>query len=567
LLLENGQNRKGGRSRQGRISRSHLFVVGKKAGGRVYAPAFRPRTQRMSIKLRLALLIGLLLLLLLGSLVALRALERRQMTTEGAAARRDDAPRAATGIEQRALLLRRFAEDAAKWWVVAGVEAEPGASAVWAREVLEPVLADYTVEVLWLADADGGVWHRVQPMGSPELALPVSPTRSGDPSSEEAGARVFFHPVAEGLLMVSGVRLGAAGGPWLFAARLWDGTLLAERGELSDGEAGSGPWRAASAHGEADRLRTRVFLVFGLGLIAAVAVSLHRWVLRPLGWITESLSRHDTAPIQRLLVERNELTRVARLIVTSFEHREHLRREVAERRRAEAELHRTLEERARLGRDLHDGLIQSLYAAGMGLAAARRRVVDEPAAADQHLAQVASVLNDAIREVRDFITGLEPEPAEQGAFTPKVERLFATINTGGDARVELALDEELAARLPTRLRTELLLLMREAFSNALRHGRAGVLRVSLKADPLHPQVARLSVGDDGIGFDPATARRGRGLDNLFARAATHGGRAGIDSRPEGGTRIEFEFPLPMPEDEDDETEAEAPAPEAPAPKK
>jgi len=310
---------------------------------------------------------------------------------------------------------------------------------------------------------------------------------------------------------------------------------------------------------ETDRLKTRVFLLFGLCLIASLAVSLHQWVLRQLGWITDSLSRHDTAPIQPLLKARTELTRVARLIVTSFEHREQLRREIAERRHAEAALKKTLEERARLGRDLHDGLIQSIYAAGMGIAAARKRVGEDPAAAERHLAQVADVLNDTIREVRDFITGLESDPPDDQTFTHTVERLFTTMNADGAARSELSLDESVAARFPTSLRTELLLLLREAISNALRHGRARLVRIRLHASPESGDAARLEIADDGSGFDPASARRGRGLDNLFARAAGHGARATLESAPGRGTTLAFVFPLP-PGEEDDEGNTPADGP-------
>jgi signal transduction histidine kinase len=295
-------------------------------------------------------------------------------------------------------------------------------------------------------------------------------------------------------------------------------------------------------------------------------------VLRPLGWITDSLSRHDTAPIRPLLQARTELTRVARLIVTSFEHREQLRREIAERRNAEAALKKTLEERARLGRDLHDGLIQAIYAAGMGIAAARKRVAGDPAAAERHLAQVADVLNDTIREVRDFITGLESDPPDDHAFAHTVERLFATMNADGAARAEFALDDAVAARFPTPLRTELLLLLREAISNALRHGHARLVRIRLSPAADVADAASLEIEDDGAGFDPASVKRGRGLDNLFARAAGHGASATLDSAPGHGTRLAFIFPLPALDEADvddvnaDDTRSDSPpSPPGPGP--
>ena len=564
----------------------------------------------MSIKLRLALLLGLLLLVFLFCLAALRTLERRQISEAVSAARRDDAKLIENWIELRASSLRRFLDDGAAWEPLAAFAAAPEARREWAREQLDPMLPRYGVDALWIAGPDGRVLHSTLRPGLPALGLPVPQERRADLALPDTGMRSYFYPSPAGLLELRALRLAGPSAPWLFVARIWDGTYLAHLGDLTDSDAALAPPAAAgiadslkagfddvdspapivvqrpllgwsgepvrtlrllksapdiSFRVEADRLKTHVFLLFGLCLIASLAVSLHQWVLRPLGWITDSLSRQDTAPIQPLLKARTELTRVARLIVTAFEHREQLRREVAERRHAEAALKKTLEERARLGRDLHDGLIQAVYAAGMGIAAARKRVTEDPVAVERHLAQVAAVLNDTIREVRDFITGLESDPPGDRAFAHTVERLFATMNADGSACTDLILDEAVAARLPTPLRTELLLLLREAISNALRHGHARLVRIRLESSPDSADLALLEIHDDGSGFDPASAKRGRGLDNLFARAANHGASASLDSAPGRGTRLSFLFPLP-PIDDDEEPDApDAEAEAAPTP--
>jgi signal transduction histidine kinase len=571
----------------------------------------------MSIKLRLALLLGLLLLVFLFCLLAFRAMESKQVAEAVAAARRDDAELLENWLDLRSAPLRRFLDDTAGWDELAAFAAAPAAHPRWPSENLDPLLPNYGVDALWIAAPDGTLLHAIHRSGPSGAALPVPSGKLTDLAAPEVGVRAYFFPVdgSESLFEVRSIRLAGPAAPWLFVARLWDPPYLAQLGDLTDSTVDLAPPSAAgiaaALHGmpsqddssgpapivvqralpgwnsqpirtlrllksapdvsfriEADRLKTRVFLLFGLCLIASLAISLHKWVLQPLGWITESLSRHDTTPIQPLLRARTELTRVARLIVTSFEHREQLRREIAERRHAEAALQKTLEERARLGRDLHDGLIQSIYAAGMGLAAARKRVADDPSTAERHLAQVATVLNDTIREVRDFITGLEPENRDDLAFTHTVERLFATMNADDSARSELSLDETVAARFPSPLRTELLLLLRESISNALRHGHAHLVRIHLALDPTDPDLARLEITDDGDGFDPASAKRGRGLDNLFARAASHGARASLDSGPGRGTRLSFAFPLP-PVDESDEDPTPLPArpstPVAPGP--
>lgn len=564
----------------------------------------------MSIKLRLALLLGLLLLVFLFCLVALRALERRQIAEAISAARRDDARLIENWLDLRASSLRRFVDDTVGWEKLASFAASPEAGRGWALEHLDTLLPRYGVDALWIAAPDGRVLHQALREGLPRLELPVPADRIAELDRPDTGMRAYFHPSAAGLLELRALRLAGPAAPWLFVARVWDEAYLARLGDLTDSDASlAAPAAAGIAESfrdssgdldapapivvqrplsdwdgrpvrtlslrktapdisfrlETDRLKTRVFLLFGLCLIASLAVSLHQWVLRPLGWITDSLSRHDTAPIQPLLQARTELTRVARLIVTSFEHREQLRREIAERRNAEEALKKTLEERARLGRDLHDGLIQAIYAAGMGIAAARKRVVEDPTAAERHLAQVADVLNDTIHEVRDFITGLESDPPDDQAFAQTVDRLFATMNADGSARVELVLDETVAARFPTALRTELLLLLREAISNALRHGRARLVRIRLLAAPENIDAARLEIQDDGSGFDPASAKRGRGLDNLFARAAGHGAQATLESEPGHGTRLTFVFPLPPIDEGDEDDNATSPPPSSTPP--
>ena len=553
----------------------------------------------MSIKLRLALLLALLLLLFVFCLFALRALEQRQLAETIASARRDDAALLGNWLDLRTASLRRFTDDASTWPELAAFAARPSADATWAMRELDPMLAGYGIDAVWLIAPDGAVLHHGRRADLPALPPPVPENRLREHLAPQADDRAYFHPTPQGLLEVRSCRLPGTEGVWFFAARLWDDLYLLRLGDLTDSAAALTPPAAAGIaealqqtptdpdvpapivvlrplsgwDGEpvrtlrlvktapdisfrvaTERLKTRVFLLFGLCLIASLAVSLHQWVLRPLGWITDSLARSDTAPIQPLLRARTELTRVARLIVTSFEHREQLRREVAERRHAEAELQRTLEERARLGRDLHDGVIQALYAAGLGVASARKTLAADPDTAGQKLTQVAALLNDTIRDVRDFITGLEPETLRDDGFAHTLRRLFEATNASGAARLELDLDEPLVESLPLTLRTDLLLLLREAISNALRHGQARTVRVHLAPMPdLAAAAFRLEISDDGAGFDPATVRRGRGLDNLFARAATRGAHPELQSRPGEGTRLTFVFPRP---DSSDQTPAQ-----------
>lgn len=527
----------------------------------------------MSIKLRLAFLLGLLLLVFVFCLAAMRTMEQRQFDESVASARRDEVELLGRWLELGAAPLRRFVEDLSQWSVLSDVPANTQASAY-----LRAAREHAGLDAVWIIAADGSLLHSET---SHDTLAARPPLPSGDfplPAAPGPG-RHFFARLDDNLLELRGHR--HASGLWVFAARLWDDAHLLHLGGLAGGTASllsantpaSEPdatnnqtnilvnralpdWDGAplaslllektapdiTFRAEIESLKTKIFLTFGLCLIGSLALALHTWVLRPLGWITESLARHDTAPIAPLLKENNELTRVARLIRTSFEHREHLRREVAERRHAESELQRTLEERARLGRNLHDSVIQSIYAAGMGVIAARKIAPADATKADLRLAQVGDLLNDTIRDVRDFITGLEPESLAKASFHETVQSLFASMNPSGAARAELDLDEDVVARLDPALRTELLLVLREAISNALRHGGAKLLEIALL--PVGHDRARLQVADDGAGFNPATARRGRGLNNLQTRAQLRSARLSIDSKPGAGTRLSLELALP-----------------------
>ncbi|MFH1496919.1 MAG: sensor histidine kinase, partial [Verrucomicrobiota bacterium] len=290
-----------------------------------------------------------------------------------------------------------------------------------------------------------------------------------------------------------------------------------------------------------EALATRIFVIFGLCLVVTLGLSLQLWVLRPLGQIGDSLARHDTTPIRDLRHEHTELARVARLVESSFEQRAQLRQEIAERTAAELALQRTLEERARLGRDLHDGVIQSIYAAGMGLAAAQSQLKAKPVEASVRVEEVRAVLNDTIRDVRNFITGLEPEALQRSTFATAVDKLLATVRTANhDLQTNLDIDESLTDLLPMAVRTEALQIIREAVSNAVRHGDADTIDIHLRRENGR---ASLLIADNGTGFDPATVRRGRGLDNIAERIRLLGANIDFQSSPGNGTRVQARFNL------------------------
>ena len=187
----------------------------------------------------------------------------------------------------------------------------------------------------------------------------------------------------------------------------------------------------------------------------------------------------------------------------------------SEMRQGEQQLRRSIEERERIGRDLHDDIIQSIYAVGLSLEDCRRVVRQSPDQADTRLAAAIHTLNNTIRSVRNFIAGLEPKVLNGREFKTALKSLALT---SGDSptQFQIEVDPVAANRLTSTQATQLLHIAKEAMSNCLRHAHASDVTVSL-----HPVGAgiRLEIHDDGGGFNLAAADgTGHGLRNMTARA-------------------------------------------------
>jgi PAS domain S-box-containing protein len=208
-------------------------------------------------------------------------------------------------------------------------------------------------------------------------------------------------------------------------------------------------------------------------------------------------------------------------------------------RESEQQLRRSLEERIRIGRDLHDGIIQSIYAVGLGLGECRRLVQENPPAAQQ-LEKCIAELNLVIRDVRNFIGGLEPEALKGRDLGAALQSIAVSLGDGVSAEFVLEIDPEAAGRLNPQQGAHLLQIAREAMTNAVRHGRASRVRVTLE---YRDHLLRLEVRDDGTGFDPAlVSGPGLGLKNIQGRVREMGGHCQFESAPGHGTQLKIELP-------------------------
>ncbi|MBK7216144.1 MAG: GAF domain-containing sensor histidine kinase [Candidatus Promineofilum sp.] len=198
-----------------------------------------------------------------------------------------------------------------------------------------------------------------------------------------------------------------------------------------------------------------------------------------------------------------------------------------------------LEERTRIGMDLHDGVIQSIYAVGLTLESTRLAL---PEGADEAMTLLdASIagLNDAIRDIRNFILDLRPRRFA-GDVQQGMAQLVREFQANTMVPVSMSIPEQLDD-VPLPLGRAIFLTTQEALANVARHARAKRVDVAL-----HTSAGRvvLKVQDDGRGFDThnEALRIGHGLANMQARAEGLGGAFTIRSQPGAGTAVILDLP-------------------------
>jgi signal transduction histidine kinase len=207
--------------------------------------------------------------------------------------------------------------------------------------------------------------------------------------------------------------------------------------------------------------------------------------------------------------------------------------------RSQADLGRLglMEERERIAKELHDGIIQSLFAVGMGLqGTALLAGVSETAT---RIEGAIEELDRVIRDLRNYIFGLRPGILADRQLDQALRELGEEIQKRSQARVEVEVDAELAASVSSRSH-QIVQLTREALSNVARHAQAmhTVVRLSRRG-----RTAVLTIEDDGVGFDIRSDSAGSGLRNMRERAAALGGTLRVTSRAGKGTKLRLTFPV------------------------
>lgn len=198
-----------------------------------------------------------------------------------------------------------------------------------------------------------------------------------------------------------------------------------------------------------------------------------------------------------------------------------------------------LEERQRISMELHDGVIQSLYAVGMHLDLMRLNGQASP----EELMQTIGNLNSVIEDIRHYIMDLHSHTRQQQTVYECLQEMITRLHPQETVSISLNAPHEQPSFSPVVFEAACQ-MANEALSNALRHANAQNIRISTQQTDKTFQIV---IADDGHGFDVSVAsgRDGLGLRNIQQRAALHGGNVDIESTPGQGTKLTISVPTRM----------------------
>ncbi|MGW1680669.1 GAF domain-containing sensor histidine kinase [Saccharopolyspora sp. NPDC002376] len=222
------------------------------------------------------------------------------------------------------------------------------------------------------------------------------------------------------------------------------------------------------------------------------------------------------------------------LVVSSFADQAALALRWAEAQAARRELD-VLADRDRIARELHDHVIQRLFAIGMAMQGTQRRASRTTGVADR-LTEHIDQLHEVIQDLRASIFDLQVAAEHPSGFRNRVQRVVTDVVGDNPIRITMRMSGPLDV-LPSRLAEHAESVVLEAVSNTVRHAQASELSVTISLD----DDLTIDVTDNGIGIQSTVAHSG--LHNLAERAVQMGGRCTVERLPTGGTRVLWTAPL------------------------
>jgi signal transduction histidine kinase len=190
-------------------------------------------------------------------------------------------------------------------------------------------------------------------------------------------------------------------------------------------------------------------------------------------------------------------------------------------------------ERARIAREIHDAISQHLF--GLRMIAAGMRRADP---GNQQAQAIERISEEALRDMQALLIELRPASLDGAGLTPALQEICAAYRDRLGVTVDATLDD---VSVPAPVEHALLRITQEACTNAVRHGNARRLAVSMTRQDGHVELA---VRDSGTGFDPAAPHAGSGLAHIRDRVTELGGTVEIDSAPGHGAALTVRVPVP-----------------------
>lgn len=326
------------------------------------------------------------------------------------------------------------------------------------------------------------LWELRDPQGRPSIQQLIGQAKAGGGYVEY----LWRKPSSSLLAPKLGYVVAVPQWQWMLGTGLYLDGIEATMAELE---------RGARQNITATMLWVGAVAVFGVALISAGALALN-------------LSEHRSAEAK--------LRALAREVVQSQE-----------------------DERARLARELHDGVSQALVATKLLVESAQ----SEPASAERLQALALKRLNSTLAEVRHLSHALRPALLDTLGLPAALQHLAGEFDAAGGTRFEAAIEGE-ETELPDAVKTALFRIAQEALNNAARHAQAAAVAVTLRFE--RQGGVALEIADDGQGFDAeaaqAVADQGLGLRSMRERAAALGARLHVDTAPGRGSRLTVTLP-------------------------
>jgi signal transduction histidine kinase len=192
-----------------------------------------------------------------------------------------------------------------------------------------------------------------------------------------------------------------------------------------------------------------------------------------------------------------------------------------------------VDERERIGRELHDGIIQSIYASGLILESARQNVGRNPHQARQQLTSAIENLNKAIQDIRRYIFDLRGDMLQDDLETG-LRNILKDFRVNTLLETDFCVSGSAKKRFDAERRQHIFQIAREALTNAARHARARKVAINLTYGA---QAMQLSISDDGVGLSAVPSGEGHGLRNIRERTQLLNGTLDIDTAPHEGLTL------------------------------